>query len=134
MSNMFKGFGKPKKRVDPDLKRFVDANLKGYAWLKAQVSDDKDASQKLAKFVMRCLGIIKDMKIAPTREKLSGEKYALYQLQFARMLAYGYYTQMSVALAEFEPTGVDGMSITKTVDVLMRATDEQLQNLEAMFA
>ena len=132
---MFKGFGKPKEETNPDLKRFVDANLKGYGWLKDQVSEDKDASQKLAQFVMRCLGFVKDKEAeTPARKKLSGEKLDLYQMQFARMLAYGYYTQMSIALAEFEPTGVDGMSVTKTVDVLMQATDEQLQNLEAMIA
>ena len=132
---MFKGFGKPKERVNPDLKRFVDANLKGYGWLKDQVSDDKDASQKLAQFVMRCLGYIKDKEVAtPAKKKLTKDKFELYQMQFARMLAYGYYTQMSIALAEFEPTGVDGMSVTKTVDVLNQATDEQLQKLDAMLA
>ena len=132
---MFKGFGKPKSLVNPKVQEFVDANLKGYGWLKDQVSDDKDASQKLAQFVMRCLGFVKDKEAeTPARKKLSGEKLDLYQMQFARMLAYGYYTQMSIALAEFEPTGVDGMSVTKTVDVLMQATDEQLQNLEAMIA
>ena len=129
---MFKGFGKPKKL---DLRQFVDTNLKGYGWLKSQVSDDKDASQKLAKFVMRCLGFIKDKEATtPAQKKLSKEDLDLYQMQFARMLAYGYYTQMSLALAEFEPTGVEGMTVSKTIDVLSEATDEQLQNLEAMFA
>lgn len=132
---MFKGFGKPKEGANPELKQFVDANLKGYGWLRAQVSDDKDASQKLAQFVMRCLGFIKDKEVTtPARKKLTKDKYDLYQMQFARMLAYGYYTQMSIALAEFEPTGVEGMTVSKTVDALSQATDKQLENLEEMFA
>ena len=133
---MFKGFGNRKEGKDGrEFKQFVDANLKGYGWLKHQVSDDKDASQKLAQFVMRCLGFVKDKELVPPeRWKLSNEDIDQFQMKFARMLAYIYYTEMSIALAEHEPTGVEGMSITKTVDVLSEATDEQLQNLEAMFA
>jgi hypothetical protein len=126
--NMFKGFGKPKQEKLPDIKQLVDVNLKGYWWLQAKLSNDKDASQKLAQFVVRCVGIIKDKGVTytPKQDEL--------QLQFARVIAYVYYTQMSVALAEFEPTGVDGMSITKTIDVLSEATDEQLKGLEEIFA
>ena len=131
MKNVFKGFGTPNK---PDIKELVDSNIKGYGWLKSQVSDDKEASQKLAQFVMRCLGFIKDKEdTMPAKKKLTKQKFELYQMQFARMLAYGYYTDMAIALAEFEPTGVEGMSIPKTIGALCEATDEQLQNLAQMF-
>lgn len=132
---MFKGFGKPNKRIRRDIKQFVDVNLKGYGWLQTQLSNDKEASQRLAQFVMRCLGIIKDNNSTVTElKKLSKNGKDNFQMEFARMLTYSYYTQMAIALAEFEPTGVEGMSVSKTVDALCEATDEQLENLNTMFA
>ena len=128
---MFKGFGQSKPQIEQEFKDFVDTHSKGYAWLRDKVSNDKDASQKLAQFVMRCLRLIKaeDFKVF---EKLSGDRLEQFQMQSARMLAYGYYTDMSVALAQNEPTGIGGMSIASTIDVLCQATDEQLENLTAI--
>lgn len=131
---MFKGFGQQQQStIRPEFKEFVDVNLHGYEWLKAQVSNDKDASRQLAQFVMRCLGIIKTWD-APAFNKLSGRKLDDFQMQFARMLAYGYYTDMSMALADNEPSGIEGMSVASTINALSQATDEQLHNLDAMYA
>ena len=129
---MFKGFGQPKDNIQPQFKQFVDTYSQGYAWLSDEVSNDKDATQKLAQFVMRCLAIIKS-KPAPAFAKYSGSKLEEFQMQFARMLAYGYYATMSHALAENEPSGVEGMSCASTINVLCQATDEQLHNLDAIY-
>ena len=130
---MFKGFGQPKPQIRQEFKDRVDTYIGGYAWLRDKVSSDKDTSQKLAQFVMRCLGIIKTWD-APAFNKLSGRKLDDFQMQFARMLAYGYYTEMSMALADNEPSGIEGMSIASTIDVLCQATDDQLKNLGSINA
>jgi hypothetical protein len=133
----FKGFGTTKKTLSPELKeamQLIDAQSHGYKWLVSNTSNDKEASQKLAQFVMRCLGFVKKQDSSIGRgEKMSKKRLDLFQMQFARMLAYNFYAQMAVALAEIEPTGVEGMSIHKTICALCEATDEQLQNLDKMF-
>lgn len=129
---MFKGFGQQQSTIDSKFKEMVDVNLHGYEWLKAQVSNDKDASRQLAQFVMRCLATIKKQD-SPAKDKMSGSKLAEFQMYWARMLTYAYYTDMSIVLAENEPSGIQGMSVASTIDVLCQTTDEHLQMLSDCF-
>ena len=134
----FKGFGTPKKDSRQEqLKEaqdFLGGNLRGYDWLKSKTSDDKVASQQLAQFVMRCVEIVKGRQPNFVANLSNQKKADEFRMMLARMLTYTYYTQMSIALAEFEPSGVEGMTIPKTIAALCDTTDEQLHQLDEMLA